>query len=471
MKKSRLEELLEQFSPKELKKLRKFLCSPFFNQQQNLIKLFDYCVAQKGQLMEKPMAYRAMFPNKSYKDADLRLQMSYLYRLVEKFVAYTQMESNDFLILQHTLADFQERNLSEFGQRTLKKAKNYLEKQALRDADYYNQLYQLNLAQYTYEVNTKPAEQQDVAAFQELDIAYYITKLKLACFLLSQQTTYQSNYDLSTLAPVLAQIEEQNLLTIPTLATFYFCYFTLVQPEVASHFEQFNELLLKHSQQFSQEDNGNLYLLAINYCIKQINQGNTAFNKKTLKLYKAGLKNEALLENGILSRFTYHNIVMAGIRNQAWDWVEQFIHQYRRNLEKRYQESSFSFSLAHLAYHRKDYAGVLNLLQTANYRDVLLNLGAKTLLLKVYYELGELNLLHSHLDAMKNYIRRKRVIGYHKTNYMNIVRFTQKLLSLNFYDKVAVGKLKAIIQSEAILTERQWLLEQIGVLTEIVLKK
>lgn len=115
-----------------------------------------------------------------------------------------------------------------------------------------------------------------------------------------------------------------------------------------------------------------------------------------------------------------------------------------------------------MAYAKKDFDEALPLLQKANYKDPLLNLSAKVLLLKIYDELDELDLLQAHLDAMQNYILRKKVIGYHKKNYLNIIRYTKKLIGLNYFDKVAIEKLQLKVQQEEILTEKKWLLQQLA---------
>lgn len=461
MKKSRLELLIAQFSKKELKGLKKFVASPYFNSQRGLSNLLIYCIANQATELNKKAAYQAIFPTKEFNETDFRLHKSYLYRLIEKYIAYEEIEKNEFLLKQKTAEGFRRRNLSEFALRALKKAQENKEKQLLRNADYYEHTFQIKLRQVDYDAILKPTEKFSTDAFVDLDIAYFIQKLSLACFLLSHQNTYKLAYDLSFLEVILQEIETKKLLKAPAIATYYYCYLTLAKPTEIQHFEDFKQLLLKNSTLFLESETRSFYLLAINFCIQQINNGANHFFHQALELYKGGLANQALLENGILSRFTYHNIVKAGIQTADLEWVEQFIDDYKKSLEKRYQESAYSFSRAHLAYHKKNYEEVLDLLQTSNYRDVLLNLGAKTLLLKVYYELSELNLLHSHLDAMKNYIRRKRVIGYHKTNYLNVVRFTQKLQALNFYDKVAVSVLREMIVQEAVLTERQWFLEQL----------
>ena len=83
-------------------------------------------------------------------------------------------------------------------------------------------------------------------------------------------------------------------------------------------------------------------------------------------------------------------------------------------------------------------------------------------LLKSYYHLEEFDLLDAHLNAMNNFIRRNKVLGYHKANYLNIIRYTKKLIALNAYDKKAVELLRQLLMAEEKLTEKNWLLQQVG---------
>jgi hypothetical protein len=62
---------------------------------------------------------------------------------------------------------------------------------------------------------------------------------------------------------------------------------------------------------------------------------------------------------------------------------------------------------------------------------------------------------------MHNYITRKRVIGYHRANYLNIIRYATRLLSLNFSSKTEVEKLRAAVMAEEHLSEKEWLLTMI----------
>ena len=117
--------------------------------------------------------------------------------------------------------------------------------------------------------------------------------------------------------------------------------------------------------------------------------------------------------------------------------------------------------MANIYYAKQQYQEALDALREAEFDDHLSNLFAKTLMLKVYFEMNSMRLLDSHLDAMQVYLTRKKIIGYHKTNYSNIVRYTRKLIRVNPYDNAAKAKLAQSIRNEKLLPDRDWLLKMV----------
>jgi hypothetical protein len=73
-------------------------------------------------------------------------------------------------------------------------------------------------------------------------------------------------------------------------------------------------------------------------------------------------------------------------------------------------------------------------------------------------ESDEFDLLESHLDSFRLFIRRREVSDYHRTNFQNIIGFVRKQLALPLGDRREREKLRKAIEAEAILTEREWLL-------------
>ena len=104
----------------------------------------------------------------------------------------------------------------------------------------------------------------------------------------------------------------------------------------------------------------------------------------------------------------------------------------------------------------------MKILQQDKYNDLISNLAAKTLLIKIYYESQENDVLDYFLISFEAFIKRKKEIGYHKSNYLNIIRLMKKMLALPLYNKKAKLKLQEEVKSTQPLSERAWFLEQLG---------
>lgn len=458
MENSHLAQLIRSFSPAEVREARKFLASPYFNQRDDLARLFEFMVAENKP--EKEAAHRHATARDDFDDQHNRLIMSYLHKLLEQFVALREFMAEPSNVALHLAVGYRKRGLETAFRRARQGMEKALEKQPLRDADFHRLRYRLLWEEHRLASTDDPTVAERLLALDdELDIEHLARKLSHACLLLSHSAVYRADYQLNIEENLLAEAERKGWLALPAVALYWHCLRMLREPEVAAHFHDFKNLLLEHAARFPADEIRNPYLMAVNYCIRRLNAGDKTWFRAALDLYKTGLANGFLLENGELSRFAYHNIAAAALQCDELDWAAQFIHEYRTYLPRQYRESAFNFNLARLEYARRDFGAALTLLQKANYRDVLLNLAAKTLLLKTWHALGERALLQSHLDAMRNFIHRKRVIGYHRTNYLNIIRLTDKLLNVNALDKSEIARLHAAIASAEPLTEREWLLE------------
>jgi hypothetical protein len=455
-------QMLQTMDRIEIREMNQFLRSPYFNQREDVIRLFEELTRTKT--FEKEALFAAVYPDRSYRDRDFHLVVSYLLKLIEEFFAVHDFRSQSLKVQQSLLQSYRRRHLTTHFRHTARRLQKELDRQPLRDTYYYAHLRDLTWEQYQEEVATSPSGQLPWDQLMDsTDIAYFAQKLRQACLLSAQQAVYSAEYDVheSLQAIFFPYIQRQNLLQYPVIALYYYGYWVLYEPEQTDYFQSFKSLLFEHSDQFSHQEIRELYLIAINFCVKKVNRGERAYFQEMHALYQKGLELEILLENQQLSRFTYHNIVASALQIKAYDWAFTFIHDYQQYLEPSYRESSFRYNLARLHFEQQGYDKALSLLHGATFQDILLHLAAKTITLKIYYALHEFNLLDSHLHAMNRFIRRNKVLGYHRKNYLNILRFTKKLIALNPYDKSAVAQLHSAIQSEPILTEKNWLLQQL----------
>lgn len=482
MEKSRLLKLLRTLSKEELRGLKKFVRNPFFNQRRevpDLLDMLEKSLKANRDLPDKEQAYRQIFAGRrnenaakgarsaksglGMKDHRVRLAMSFLYQLTGQYLAVRDF-LNDKPQYQRRLAViFRKRNLPEQFTKTCKEAIEVQEHQPLRDAAFFEESYQLLLEKHRFAVESQAFENLD---FQELsdrlDYAFLARKLWQSCFMLSHQSVSGSAYRFGLLDAALAHIEQTDALDIPAVSIYFYCYRALTNPAEKTFFQQFKNLLMRHGDLFPAEELRDLYILAINFCIRQYNAGNQDYLSEQFEFYKEGFAKKYFLTDGSLSRYTYQNAATIGLVMHELEWVEQFVHDYRPALKEEHRESTFSYNLARLQYQRRDLGKALKLLQKAEYKDLMLSLAAKTLQLKIFYELQEFDLLESHLQAIRVFIRRKKMARYQLENYLNTINFTQKLLETNMFDKEAKTVLRREIEATKAIAEKEWLLQMIN---------
>jgi len=258
---------------------------------------------------------------------------------------------------------------------------------------------------------------------------------------------------------MLEGIESGKYLDRPAVAIYYYGYRALTRPTEGHFFTKLKTALIAHAHLFPEGEKRDLYLMATNYCIKKMNAGERQFAVEGLEIYKKALAQNALLAGGRLSRFTFFNIITKALVCEEYDWTEGFISKYSPYLEAKHQEASASFSLARLEYHRGNPDAAIQLLQKADYEDLLQNLQAKALMAKIWFEAEEFDVLLSHLDAMEQFIRRRKVIGYHRELFRNFIFFLKKRIEIGDFKKNELKNLKKEIELVKAVAERRWLID------------
>ena len=466
MKSTLVVELIKILSPTEVEEAKRFLNSPFFNQRKDVIALFQVLAENLHDLdiiPTKAQVFKQLYPDQPFDDQQLRLLQSYLLRLLEKYLSVKEYIGEPMQTGPALLKAYRKKDLNRHFYKTYRKQKQKLDKQQFRNAEYYHALYLLEQEYYQLESQSSRSRALNLQVLEnELQHAFISQKLRQACLLLAHQAVYKTSYQIELLEEIQTLARQEKYVSIPAISVYLSCYQALYLTEREGAFLEFKQQLLDHIEHFPREEIRDLFLLALNFCIRKINENQSPYFREALDLYQEGLANKLFIENGYLSRFTYNNVVGIALRLKEISFVETFIQKYRRYLEPSHQEITFNLCAARLEYTRQNYQEALMHLQKADYRDFINNMVAKILQLKIYYELQELDLLEAHLKTMLGFIRRNKKVGYHEKNYRNIVHMTQRLVRYNHFDKKARRQLETDIKQADPLTEKEWLLQQVN---------
>ena len=459
-------ELVSALTLRERQEAEKWLRSPVHNEREDILRLFVFLQEQLFYLQllpDREQVFRHLYPDKAFDDQPLRLVCSYLLQCLEEWLSWRQWQHQNKGKGIHLLEDYRTRGLDKHFVRQERKQRALLNKQPIRNHQFHFSSYQLEQELYLYQSRQGRGQALNFQAQEKaLQLAFMSYKLRLACLSTAHQRVSGANYAVALLPEILALSQQEPYCHEPAVAIYYHVYQMYQEADSAAAFRQFEQLLLAHVSSFPTHEARDLVLLGINFCIRQINKKGNAYFKEALDLYRQGLANDLLLEDGYLSAFTYSNIVMIAIKSGELDWVAHFIEHYRTQLEPRRREGIYALNAARLAYHQGNHRQALLLLHQFSDRDFIHTLSAKIIQLKIYYEAGDYQLLSSHIRNTRAYLRRITQDSYHKQIYVNIFSLTDQLLKLPPYDTAKRKALRQQIESTEPLTEKEWLLAQLG---------
>lgn len=457
-------ELLRSLEKNDWHWLGKFVSSPINNLHADVRRLFEFYRKKLPTENREPSSenlHRVLFGETPYHAGKIHHISNYLLRVTEDYLAWEEWQRDPAVRLHFLLQSCRRRGLEKCFHSTLERLQGLLEKQHRRNPEHYRTRYVIALEAYQ---QTMLSGRSDAGQLQHLsdwhDAAFIAEKLKNACILMSRQRVLQRDFDTGLLPAVLDRVRARpQLLDIPAIAVYYFGYQTLNEPDTDAHFFALREHLRHAGDFFSPAELRDIYLLAINFCIHRINLRQEQFLQEIFDLYRAGLQSGVFLENGQLSRFTYTNIALTALRLREFDWTRDFLQEYRERLPESQRSGAFAFNLARYYCERGDYDRAMPLLQSMDFDDVLHNLTAKAMLLRMYYETGAANALDSLLASLETYLRRKGQLGeQQKTAYRNTVRLLRKLNALPPSDLRARQLLRQEVEDTALVAEKDWLL-------------
>ncbi len=473
MEQSKLIVLIRTFSKEELQELYDFVHTPFFNKKPFVPDLYDliYDESPHFSKLEKEQLWKQIFPQKAYNDIRMRRLMADLLGVCKEYIAWRKFDQDQRTQHLYQLQYFREKQLDKHFNTSRRNIEKWQEQHPRQDIWHYYHQYRLEreIGMSIAQQRKRTADPNLQVLSNHLDAFYLINKLKACCYILNYQTLNLVEYDLPLLEEILLHLQKKTYHHIPII-DFYYCVLqSLLEKENTSYFQRLKNILVENLQLFTKEEINEMFTFARNYCIKRANQGDTAYLTELLELYQLEIENGLLLNaEGKLSPFTYKNIVTLGIRSKRYEWTQTFIEQNKAVLAKEFQDSSYAFNLARLYFQQSEFEKIIPLLNEMEYREIFIELSAKNLLMKTYYELEEFEVLHSFLDSFQMFIRRKKkTLGYHCTSYLNLIKATRQLMRLHYGKQEAVAPFKEKMTSIKEIVDKQWILEKVALLEKV----
>jgi len=458
-KNSQLFSLFSLLGKDELRELAKWLESPIHNQREDVVLLFKHL--RKNLLapakLSPTLIWNAVYPHQPYENKQWRYVQSFLYQHILDYLAYRQWQNDEPTRRLFLVRALRNHRANKSFYKEFDEASAQLEQQQLRDARYHYHFYHLQYEKYEYEISQNRTTAQEFSTFSgQLTLFFVISLLKQRCAMFSHQTVMSAK-DSDEIPDGVLEDLALNYREQSPVVFLYFSIYQLLKKYSEATYHDVRQSLPLHLNLFHSNEQRDLILLTINFCVRQYNEGNKTFLQEALEWYQVGLDSKALFENGVLSRFTFKNMVVAAIVIEDFKRAENIVYQYQKHLDESYRQNMVNYCLSLIYFRQSEYEKAMNLLQQSDFDDVLHNLDARRMLLRIYFDRGEMDALLSHIDSFKIFISRQKNLGYHRTNYLNLIHYTKKIIQ-NQENRKQLAAIRKEVSENAAIAERAWLL-------------
>lgn len=477
MQKSKLFQFLQTLTNKERRRFLRYIRSPYFNTDPQLVQLTEILLEADLTSLSRESLDQALFPGEAFDYFRISNLLSYLTRHLQQFWVQERQDWNHFPQQQHYLTELRERNLSQSFQQESKKLRRKLEQETLSDETifYQQQWLEQELDSFFLAAGNRTDNESLLHRVEALDRYYVLSMLKSMCQLVNRQQILQTG-GIPYLQEAFTQYLQKHhtrYAAFPLIGVYYEVLLSFTSAQADQHYQQVRDWLKAFGPQVKTDELQTLYQYARNFCIRQSNQGREGYLTQLFELYQEMLERELLYPEGYLSQGDLKNIVSLGIRLQEFSWTEHFLQEQSGRLLPEQRENALRYNQAQLAYAKGNYREARRQLVTVAFEDVFYYPGAKTLLLKIYFEQEEEASLETLLRTFRTWLKRDKLLSpVQKETHHNLIQFTQKLQKLR---NQAQASGKGLIQTElAVLqqslaqtraiSQKKWLAEQVQML-------
>lgn len=449
MKNHGLIKLLKTLSEAEIKSFNDFVCSPYFNKRQAVVRLCEEILKQypdfEGEELSKQTLYRKLFPGKKYNDSSFRAIVSYLNDLAMSFTVQRTFEDDkpgyELLKIKTMIG----RSYYKLNESFFKSSMENLEKSKLLSEDlffYKNSFHDF----YIYYIQTKYAgifekhlKEIDFTEVVENAVAYSCIKiLKSYIVSLNIQKLYNTDYDTGYLDKMFRGMNEDLIKRHPVIEIYRLIVMMLVT-EHEEYFFKAKELLSRIAGKLNIHDIDEILINLGNYTSRKISTGYREFITEKFDLVKTELKHKSFNVNGYMSFPYYKTTISLALMLKQHSFAADFIEKYYKEMREDIRMDGYYYGKAMYEFNMENFDQSLKFLSKSNFHDLYAKLDLKVFQIVLYYELEYDEALLSAIEAFRHFLKNNKLLTrtrhpYYYYFYQGIKKLARLRQNGNEYD-------------------------------------
>lgn len=444
--------LLKSFNEEEILGLSEYLNSAYYNTNKKLIFLFDaithYYPDFNNKKFDKNYLWNALNTGRNISHNELRTYLSLLQNLIFNFLKIKNFEDDSFvgeIILLKELSTknqielFEKRSKKMSVAGSLKKEGNNVYKEK-----YLLETLCMNFINKNFTILKPSHLKSEISIVNECSINltnYYITYL-LQIYIKSYNTTKkfedaEHNKLIENLMNLLnldslIKIYKENNIDCFILELYKKLIFMFKENGNIDNYYDYKEFIEKNLNRIDKAEMHFHFFNLISYCLHfKYSIEDSKLRNELFDLYQKFLKYEIFTdeESVYFNIDLFRNILMNALALKKIDWAENFIDNYIKYVNPKFQLNLHNYSYAVLYNKKANYGKSLEFALKVELETFIYKHDLNLLKLRNFYGMGEfeglLDLIHSH----KELLRADKLLPkdfYHR--YMRFLFYLEKLV-------------------------------------------
>lgn len=492
-------ELLESLTRDEIRSLRKFIISPYFNRSQKVVKLYDVIIKFhpnfESRKLSKEELHKKVSPELPYNEVTMRRLLYDLQQLITKFIRQQYVDRKEAESAIFTIEELAIRGAERMHAITIRDAEKIMNSIEYIDADSCLNKFKLETEKFYFGmINDKINKKSfvDTEAGKLINgITYFISYFMLESIkhndtLLNYSRSFNIKQNKKFISQFLDLFDFQRLEIF--MKTHSLSGVEIVQAYINSlkaylyfdndeYYEQLKSSVLNNLGKFSQTDKHFLFARLSGYCIlkrETLPPGDLKYESELFGIYKKMLT--AKYYQTEASKFMpvdlYRNILLQAVKMKELRWLEEFIEEYGRQIHPRRKTDIINYSYAFLRFEQGNFNESLKWLSKIRVEEFSYHLDIRSLYIMLYYELGELEAALSAAQAFSKYLKGNSMVNDEKrTGSENLCKYVIKLINYhNTNSKTDLSSLTIRLNKCKTLNSKIWLLSKVQSLDKSVQK-
>ncbi len=424
MKTSKLFTILRTFSDEEMKRLEKFISSPFHNNGRNFKPIYSYLKKLHPDFPQKKLTdeaiFRKLYPGKKYdlktSSKNIKVILSRFTKLTEEYLIIKNLGQNETYRFSALMDELTFRKLYKMGDSILK---DHFNKQTeyKDESSYFLDKYMSSIAANRFFFHKpKISNKKIVESIQEkTEALIYMTIFEIINYRQNIKSFYYEDftesdliknfYEISDIDNLLKEVYKEGDEELSRLTMLFYFYRITVDFKDEKSYEIFKKLVLKYSDKLSFEIKKNYLHGLCNFCFYQELRKRDHYMSEFSKIYNILLDESVKARNiELFTVINYRNMIRLYASENKFGDIKEYNSKYLIYHDPEERDNLQIYSNALMSFQKKNFEDTLSYINRTNFSIPMMIRDMKYLKMQVVIELGYYDLFNSELDSFRHFL-------------------------------------------------------------------